>query len=150
MRVCDRFEYLLEEKSEKAYQVKGSDDPIINSGATSTCSGKIDLFESLDQRYGGRLGTAGKSMEIAGRGTMTIPLSSGKEARILNALYMPRMRQILLSTQALQDAGIRNERVRKKYRFFRKRGKILARGYNIGRTSYYRRPFPGQSHESAY
>jgi transposase InsO family protein len=46
------------------------------------------------------------------------------------------MRQTLLSTQALQDMGIWNEHVRKKYRFFRKRGNILARGYNIGRTSY--------------
>jgi transposase InsO family protein len=67
---------------------------------------------------------------------MRIPLSSGKVARIQNALYVPRMRQTLLSTQALQDMGIWNEHVRKKYRFFKKRGNILARGYNIGRTSY--------------
>jgi hypothetical protein len=44
-RISDRFEHLLEENNEKAYRVKGSDDPIIDSGATSTCSGKIDLFE---------------------------------------------------------------------------------------------------------
>lgn len=135
-QISDRFEHVLEENEEKAYQIKGSDDPIIDSGATSTCSGKIDLFESLDQRYGGSLGTAGKTMKIAGRGTMRIPLSSGKTARIANALYVPKMRQTLLSTQALQDMGIWNEHVRKKYRFFKERGEILAKGYNIGRTSY--------------
>jgi hypothetical protein len=67
---------------------------------------------------------------------MRIPLSSGKVARIRNALYVPKMTQTLLSTQSLQDMGIWNEHVKKKYRFFKKRGKILARGYNIGRTSY--------------
>ena len=97
-QISDLFEYLLGEADERAYRLKGSDDPIIDSGATSTCSGKINLFESLDQRYRGSLGTAGKSIEIAGRGTMRIPLSSGKVARIRNALYVPRMTQTLLSS----------------------------------------------------
>jgi hypothetical protein len=88
----------LLEELEKAYQVKGGDDPIINSGVTSTCSGKIDLFESLDQRYGGSLGTASKSIKITGRGTMKILLSSGKIARIQNTLYVPKIRQTLLLT----------------------------------------------------
>jgi hypothetical protein len=80
--ISDRFEYLLGEADERAYRLKGSNNPIIDSGATSTCSGKINLFESLDQRYGSSLGTAGKSIKIAGRGTMRILLSSGKVARI--------------------------------------------------------------------
>jgi hypothetical protein len=118
--------------------LKGSgNDPIINSGATSTCSGQIELFESLDQRYGGSLGTAGKLIKIAGRGTMKIPLSSGCIAKVRNVLYVPRIRNTtLLSTQALQDMGIWNEHVVKTYRFFKKRGDILAKGYNIGQTSY--------------
>jgi transposase InsO family protein len=135
-RISDRYEYLLEDNT--AYRVKESYDPIIDSGATSTCSGHIELFESLDQRYQGRLGTAGKSIEITGRGTMRIPLSSGKTARISNALYVPKMRQTLLSTQALQDAGVWNKHVKKKYSFFDDEKVILARGYNIGRTSYLR------------
>jgi transposase InsO family protein len=132
-RISDQFEHLLD----RAYRAKGSDDPIIDSGATSTCSGKIELFESLDQRYGGSLGTAGKSMKIAGRGPMRIPLSSGKVARISNALYVPGMKQTLLSTQALYENGVSNmHRVGKGYQFFRKQGNILATGYNVGRTSY--------------
>jgi hypothetical protein len=137
--ISDQFEYLLkgeEPEEETLYRVKGNDDPIIDSGATSTCSGRIDLFESLDQRYGGSLGTAGKSIKIKGRGTMRIPLSSGTITRISNALYVPEVKQTLLSTQALQDIGIWNEHVEKKYHFFKERGKVLAEGYNIGKTSY--------------
>jgi hypothetical protein len=106
--ISNRFEYLLDKTDEKAYQLKGSgNDPIINSGATSTYSGQIKLFESLDQRYGGSLGTAGKSIEIAGRGIMKIPLSSGCTAKVRNVLYVPKIRNTtLLSTQALQDIGI--------------------------------------------
>lgn len=67
---------------------------------------------------------------------MRIQLSSGKVARICNIVYVPRMRQALLLPQLLQDMGIWNKHVRKKYCFFKKRGKILAKGYNIGRASY--------------
>jgi transposase InsO family protein len=134
-RISDRYEDLIEE-NEEAYRADENNDPIIDSGATSHCSSRIDLFESLDQRYGGSLGTAGKSITIAGRGTMRIPLSSGKVARIHNVLYVPKVRQTLLSTQVLQDMGVWNEHVRKEYRFFKRRGDILAEGYNIGRTSY--------------
>jgi hypothetical protein len=75
--------------------------------------------------------------EIAGRGTMKIPLTSGTTAKVRNVLYVPRMRNTtLLSTQALQDMGIWNEHVEKTYQFFKKRGDILAKGYNISRTSY--------------
>jgi hypothetical protein len=35
-QISDRFEYLLGEADERAYRLKGSDDPIIDSGATST------------------------------------------------------------------------------------------------------------------
>ena len=103
------------EENKKVYRLKGSNDLIINSRATSTCSSKINLFKSLDQRYRGSLGTAGKSIEIASRGIMRILLSSGKVARIWNTLYIPRMIQTLLLTQSLQDMGIWNEHVKKKY-----------------------------------
>jgi hypothetical protein len=134
-RISDQFEHLLDEK---ACRAKGSQrhDPIIDSGATSTCSGDIEFFESLDQRYTGSLGTAGKSMKIAGKGTIRIPLSSGKKARISDALYVPGMKQTLLSTQALYADKIWNQHVRAGYQFFRKKSKTIATGYNIGRTSY--------------
>jgi hypothetical protein len=120
------------------YQLKGSrNNPIINSGATSTCSRQIKLFKSLDQRYGGSLGTARKLNKIASRGIIKILLSSGCMAKVRNMLYMPRIRNtILLLTQALQDIGIWNKHVAKTYQFFKKRGDILAKGYNIGWTSY--------------
>jgi hypothetical protein len=74
------------------------------------------LFESLDQRYGGSLGTPGKLIEIAGRGVIKIPLSSRTMAKVRNMLYMPKIRNTtLLSTQALQDMGIWNEHVEKTY-----------------------------------
>jgi hypothetical protein len=115
--ISNQFEYLLDETDEKAYQLKGSgNDPIIDSGATSTCSGQIKLFESLDQRYGGSLGMARKLIKIAGRGIMKIPLSSGCIAKVRNVLYVPRIRNTtLLLTQALQDMGIWNEHVAKTY-----------------------------------
>jgi hypothetical protein len=72
---------------------------------------------------------AGKLIKIAGRGIIKIPLSSGYMAKVRNVLYMPRIRNTtLLSTQALQDMGIWNEHVAKTYRFFKKRGDILAKG----------------------
>ena len=67
---------------------------------------------------------------------MKVPLSSGKSMRISNVLYVPSITQTLLSTQTLYADGIWNEHVKEGYRFFRKRGEILATGYNIGRTSY--------------
>jgi transposase InsO family protein len=103
--ISDRFEYLLGEADKRAYRLKGSNDPIIDSGATSTCSGKIDLFESLDQRYGGSLGTAGRSIEIAGGGTMRIPLSSGKVARIRNALY----EQLMTCETCIQAKSVKRQ-----------------------------------------
>jgi GAG-pre-integrase domain len=133
-RISDEFEHLIGE--ERACQAKGRDDPVIDSGATRSCSSEIELFESLDQKYRGTLGTASKSTRIAGKGTMNIPLSGGKSVRLSNVLYVPSMTQTLLSTQTLYADGIWNEHVKEGYRFFRKRGDILATGYNIGRTSY--------------
>jgi hypothetical protein len=47
--ISNHFKYLLDKKDETVYQLKGSgNDPIINSGATSTCSRQIKLFKSLD------------------------------------------------------------------------------------------------------
>src|SRR5581483_3993731 len=67
-RISDRFESLIQ--SENTLRVKRRGDPVIDSGATSSCSPEIDLFESLDERYCGTLGTAGKSTRIAGKGVM--------------------------------------------------------------------------------
>jgi transposase InsO family protein len=132
-RISDKFEHLIDEE---ACRTKGGYDPVVDSGATSSCSPDIEFFETLDRRYSGRLGTAGKTTKIAGKGTMKILLSSGKILRIMDVLYVPSLSQTLLSTQALYADGIWNEHVEEGYRFFRKRGEILARGYNIGRTSY--------------
>jgi hypothetical protein len=33
----------------KAYRLKGSEDPINDSGARSTCSGKVDILEVWKQ-----------------------------------------------------------------------------------------------------
>jgi hypothetical protein len=80
---------------------------------------------------------ARKLIKITSRGIIKILLSSGCIAKVRNMLYMPRIRNItLLLTQALQDVGIWNEHVEKTYQFFKKRGDILAKGYNIGWTSY--------------
>jgi hypothetical protein len=80
---------------------------------------------------------AGKLIKITSRGTIKILLSSRYTVKVRNMLYMPRIRNItLLSTQALQDMGIWNKHVAKTYQFFKKHGDILAKGYNIGRTSY--------------
>lgn len=67
---------------------------------------------------------------------MKIPLQSGGSVRLTEVLYVPSLSETLLSTQALYADGIWNEHTDKGYRFFRERGRTLARGYNIGRTSY--------------
>ena len=79
---------------------------------------------------------------------MRIPLSSGKILRLNNVLYVPGMTQTLLSTQILFADGMSNAHlVGKGYRFFREDEKILATGYNIGRTSYL--GLMGKIHERA-
>jgi len=75
-RISNKYESLIrdsENESEKVLHVRESTDPIIDGGATSHCSPEIELFESLDRRYTGQLGTAGKATRIAGKGVMRIP-----------------------------------------------------------------------------
>ena len=141
-RISNKYESLIgdsenENESERTLRTRESTDPIIDGGATSHCSPEIELFESLDRRYTGQLATAGKATRIAGKGVMRIPLSSGKTLRLNNVLYVPGMTQTLLSTQILFADGMSNAHlVGKGYRFFREDKRILATGYNIGRTSY--------------
>ena len=101
-RISNKYEFMLrdtENENGKALQARESTDPVIDGGATSHCSPEIELFESLDRRYTGRLGTAGKATRIAGKGVMRVPLSSSKILRLNNVLYVPGMTQTLLSTQ---------------------------------------------------
>jgi transposase InsO family protein len=133
-QISNKFESLIDEK---VLRTRENTDPVIDGGATSHCSSDIEQFESLDTRYIGWLGTAGKATRIAGKGVMRISLSSGKILRLNNVLYVPGMTQTLLSTQILFADGISNAHVvGKGYRFFREDRKTLATGYNIGRTSY--------------
>jgi hypothetical protein len=111
---------------------------VIDGGATSHCTGNIRKFESLDKRYRGTLGTANKSLEIQGKGIVRICLSNSHTARLRDVLFVPGMRGNLLSTQILYSDGIYNTHDEKGYRFYRKYGKVLATGYNKGRTSYLR------------
>ena len=136
-RISEEYETLItDERSDEALRGKSTENPVIDSGATSHCSSDIELFESLDRRYKGSLGTAGKSTTIAGKGVMRIPLGNETTVRLSNVLCVPAMTQTLLSTQMLHADGIFNEHVKTGYRFFRKRDEILATGFNIGRTSY--------------
>ena len=41
-RISDEFEHLINE--ERACRAKGRDDPVIDSGATRSCSSEIELF----------------------------------------------------------------------------------------------------------
>jgi hypothetical protein len=122
---------------EEGFRAKGRRDPIINSGATAYYSPDIELFKSLDKRYAGTLGTAGKSTRITRKGVMRIPLSNRKVVRLSNVLYILTLKQMLLLTQILYADEIFNEHIREGYRFFRDRRRgILAIGYNVSRISY--------------
>lgn len=54
--------------SESAYRMRGNQivDPVIDSGVTTHCCPDITLFETLDTRYAGTLGTTGKGTRIVG------------------------------------------------------------------------------------
>jgi hypothetical protein len=115
---------------------KRNKDPVIDSRAMLSCTPFIEQYEVLDQQYCGSLGTTGKSTLIAGKGVILVCLSSGKVMRLRNILYMPSLKQILLSMQALYADGIWNWHDGKGYSFYRDNRKVIAKGYNIGRTSY--------------
>jgi hypothetical protein len=121
---------------------KRSDRWVIDSGATSHCTGDIRVFENLDQRYRGSLGTAGKSLEIRGKGTVRISFPNDSSTKLRDVLYVLGMQGNLLSTQILYKDGIFNTYDKKEYRFYWKdqkgRKRILATGNNKGRTSYLR------------
>jgi len=109
---------------------------IIDSGATCHCTGDIRNFETLDQRYKGRLGTASKSTKIMGKGIAHISLKNGSYARLRDVLYVPGMISNLLSTKLLKADGIFNCDEEDGYQFYRKDRRTLATGYDVGRTSY--------------
>jgi hypothetical protein len=140
-RISEEFVCLLSEESVNRTNER-SDRWVIDGGATSHCTGDIRVFENLDQRYRGSLGTAGKSLEIRGKGTVRISFPNGSSTKLRDVLYVPGMQGNLLSTQILHKDGIFNTHDEKGYRFYRKdqkgRKRILATGNNKGRTSFLR------------
>jgi hypothetical protein len=114
----------------------GDDRWVIDSGATTHCTGDISKYESIDRGYRGVLGTPGHRLRIEGKGIAIIPLPEGHSARVRDVLYVPKMKGNLLSTQILHKDGIFNEHAEDGYRFYRKDRMTLATGRNEGRTSY--------------
>jgi hypothetical protein len=113
----------------------GDDRWVIDSGATTHCTGDISKYESIDQRYRRVLGTPGHRLRTEGKGVAIIPLPEG-HARVRDVLYVLRMKGNLLLMQILHRDGIFNEHAENSYRFYRKDRKTLATGRNEGRTSY--------------
>ena len=131
--------HVEDQTSEQARHVHEANQEhwILDGGATSHCTSDVRLFESLDTRYQGRLGTAGQSTFIAGKGIARAPIDNDNYALLDNVLYVPAMKgRSLLSTQFLYADSIYNSHDEDGYRFYRKDRKTLATGYNIGRTSY--------------
>ena len=82
---------------EAAYRVDNSKKWLIDSGATSHCTEDRSIFDSLTPRRG-ELTTAGGSLEIKGRGNVTIVLPNGSTAKLDSVLFVLGIGMSLLST----------------------------------------------------
>jgi hypothetical protein len=87
---------------------------VIDSGATTHCTGNISKYESIDQGYRGVLGTPGHCLRIEGKGVAIIPLPKG-HARVWDVLYVPRIKGNLLSMQILYRDSIFNKHAENSY-----------------------------------
>lgn len=107
-----------------------------DSGATSMSTGYKDIFESLDKRWHGTLTIAsGVRMPIRGRGIVRFDLPNGRPVRLANVIYVPGLAENLLSLEALHVAGFESRGSSKGYILLR-RGKSVAKGRRIGRSTY--------------
>jgi hypothetical protein len=88
---------LDEEREEKVYKIS-LPGLVINSRATISCTPELHLFTNLDPRYKGRLGTTAKDIPIQGKEDILIPLPNSPPAKICGVLFVPIMRETLLST----------------------------------------------------
>ncbi len=75
---------------------------LIDSGATSHCTGDKLTFTSFIPYNGDRLNGVGGSPMITGRGNAIIKLPNGYTAKLRGVLMIPGMECCLLSTQALR------------------------------------------------
>ncbi|KAL1955928.1 hypothetical protein VTO42DRAFT_7913 [Malbranchea cinnamomea] len=137
--ISSEFQELIDrEMAHRACEAEGR--PVIDSRATSHCTGNREIFETLDTTYRGTLGAAGKSTRIEGMGTVRLPMRDGITARLGGVKYVPGMRGTLLSTQVLRVNGIYNQHGRNGYKFYRETGtgqkEVIARGIDEGLTSY--------------
>src|SRR5436309_3394888 len=96
-RAARELDFSDSEASEKsllvikaAYRVDDSKKLLIDSGATSYCMEDRSIFDSLTPR-GGELTTAGGSLEIKGRGDVTIVLPNSSTAKLDSVLFVPRI-----------------------------------------------------------
>jgi hypothetical protein len=92
----------------------GDNQWVINSRATTHCTGNISKYESINQGYKGVLRTPRHYLRIEGKGVTIIPLPKG-HARVQDVLYMPRIKGNLLSMQILHRDGIFNEYAENSY-----------------------------------
>ncbi|XP_069150723.1 uncharacterized protein [Solanum lycopersicum] len=73
------------------------DSWLLDSGCTHNLFNNVELFKFLDDTYKSKVKVGnGEAVEVNGRGTVSISTISGIKT-ISNVLYIPDMRQILLS-----------------------------------------------------
>ena len=77
----------------------------IDSGATANCTGNKKLFVDF-WPYKAKLKTGGGDMWITGAGTVRFKLPNGKSVLLNHVLYVPDIKENLLSTEYLIEHGI--------------------------------------------
>ena len=108
---------------------------LIDSGATSHCTGDRSIFTSFTPTNEDLDGIGG-SPKITGRGDVIITLRNGSTAKLSGVLMVPGIKTNLLSTQALRMQGIVSHQELHGYEFYNKNGTLIARGTHHGKASY--------------
>ena len=139
------FEYASEDTNraverisiELAWRAQGTKDLwCIDSGATKHCTGNKGVFEIL-RNLKGTLKTAGGPTPIEGCGIARFRLPNGQLVRLGQVLYVPELKENLLSTELLHKMGIGHTRMTgEDYRFYQNK-KLVATGQSDRSGSSY-------------
>jgi hypothetical protein len=125
-----------ETPTKAAFHVEADPRCVIDSGATSHCTGNRDIFDNLTP-CGGKPAIAGGPRKIVGRGNVITRLQNSSTARLAGVLLVPDIRINLLSTTALLAQGIENHQLVEGVSFYRKgEREVAAKGAHKGKMSY--------------